>query len=67
VNEVPEWFKGSAHQTLTKEKLARTCRVCGAPPGERCRYMTSASSHLEAGKYVENVVGEQMVRPHRGR
>jgi hypothetical protein len=63
----PPWFKGNMHRARNDEKMARTCRVCGAPPGEKCRYMTSSSSHREAGQYVENVVGEQMIRPHRQR
>lgn len=65
---IPAWFKSRAGKT-SEEKLARTCGMCGAPPGEKCRYVVAANSHRDpaTGKYVDNVVGEQMVRHHKGR
>jgi hypothetical protein len=43
--------------------------LCGAPPGENCRYMTASGSHKNpaTGKYEDNAIGQQMIRPHRGR
>jgi hypothetical protein len=69
-DEIPEWFTGPRAERLD-DRMTRKCGVCGAPPGERCRYVSAGGAHLEPFgdrvRYVDNVIGAPTVRPHKGR
>lgn len=62
----PPWFTGPPPRIDPRE---RSCRRCGAPPGETCRYTSGYQVHRDpaTGGYVDNVIGQPMLRSHAER